>query len=91
MDKDFTESLKFVFLQSTPTAFLILLPLSMKRDMSAFKYGSIGSIVCLTYTAIVLLIEMPGYLNDNLDTAHYQPIFLDLNLLTGASMTFYAF
>ena len=67
------------------------MPLSLKTDMSAFKYASLLSIACLTYTAIVLLIELPNLYKENHDLTPYQPLFLDFNLLTGASMTFFAF
>ena len=67
------------------------MPLSLKTDMSAFKYASLMSIACLTYTAVVLLIELPNLYQENHDTRPYKPIFFDFNLLTGASMTFFAF
>ena len=57
MDEDYVRSREFVFYQSTPTALLILFPLSMKRDMSAFRYVSLLSIAALLYTAIVLIAE----------------------------------
>ena len=43
------------------TNILILLPMSLKRDMSAFRYVSLASIVALFYTALILLIKLPGY------------------------------
>ena len=90
MDEDFVNSQKFVFIQSIPTAFLILFPPSMKRDMSAFKYASLISIGCLSYTGIVLIIEMPKYYGQNKDQ-DWNLVNFDFNLFTGASMTFFAF
>jgi hypothetical protein len=45
-----------------PIAGLILLPMSMIKDMSGFRYISFASIFALFYTGIVLLIEMPEYI-----------------------------
>jgi amino acid permease len=59
--------------------------------MSAFRYVSLLSIGCLLYTAIVLIIECPGYYKDNIAKAEYSPAYFDLNMFTGCSMTFYAF
>ena len=91
MDADFVDSDEFRFYQSIPTAFLLLLPLSMKRDMSAFRYVSLMSIAALLYTAIVLIVELPGFYKDNVDTAEYSPAYFDFNIFTGCSMTFFAF
>jgi|TARA_B110001450_G_scaffold248681_1_gene265150 amino acid permease len=67
------------------------MPLSFKRDMSAFKYVSIISIMALVYTAIVLIIEIPEYWRANYPTAEIAPMYLDLNVFQGMSMTFFAF
>mmetsp|Transcript_31693 Transcript_31693/g.48529 ORF Transcript_31693/g.48529 Transcript_31693/m.48529 type:complete len:84 (+) Transcript_31693:528-779(+) len=64
MDEDITDPLKTTSLsyyQAIPTAALILFPLSMKRDMSAFRYISLASIGSLIFTGIVLLAELPAY------------------------------
>jgi hypothetical protein len=47
---------KYKLIQMIPTAFIILFPLSMKREMSAFRYVSVLSIVALFYTGVVLSI-----------------------------------
>jgi len=91
MDPDFVDSNEFVLYQSTPVAFLIMLPLSIKRDMSAFRYVSLISIGFLLYTAVVLIVEAPGYYRDNIGTAEMSPLYFDLNIFTGCSMTFFAF
>jgi hypothetical protein len=51
----------FRALQAAPTAAIFLLPLSMIKDMSGFRYVSLASIAALIYTGIVLLIELPEY------------------------------
>lgn len=61
MDHDTVYGTKFTIFQAVPTAILVLFPLSMKRDMSAFRYVSIASILGLLYTGIVMGIDLPGY------------------------------
>jgi amino acid permease len=63
----------------------------MKRDMSAFRYVSLMSIAALLYTAVILLIELPGFYKKNEPTAEYSPAYFDFNIFTGCSMTFFAF
>lgn len=66
-----------------PTAFIILFPLSMKREMSAFRYVSVLSIVALFYTGIVLSIEMPAYYDyyHNKQNLPNNPFNFDWDLL----------
>jgi hypothetical protein len=65
----------------------------MMRDMSAFRYASLGSIAALIYTSIILIAEFPKFHKLTWEDAQGKiaPVFWDLNLLTGASMTFFAF
>jgi amino acid permease len=72
-------------------ALFVLFPLSLKRDMSEFRYVSLASIGALTYTGIVLIVEIPEYYT------HFKPktalpiAYFDLNIFTGSAMTFFAF
>lgn len=72
-------------------AVLILFPLSMKRDMSDFRYVSLASIGALLYTGVVLICEIPEYYD------HFKPkvalpiAYFDLNIFTGSAMTFFAY
>lgn len=77
--------------QSLPMALLIFLPLCLKRDMSAFRYASLASIVCLMYTAVLLIVEMPDRYRRNKPTAEIEPIYWNLDIFTGCSMTFFSF
>mmetsp|Transcript_5608 Transcript_5608/g.9657 ORF Transcript_5608/g.9657 Transcript_5608/m.9657 type:complete len:123 (-) Transcript_5608:695-1063(-) len=90
-DSDFVYSIKFRLIQSLPLAILVLLPLSLKRDMSAFRYVSLASIGALLYTAVVLVIELPSYYQQNKPSAEVEPAYFDLDIFTGCSMTFFAF
>lgn len=89
---DKVDSTWFAVAQSAPMAFLLLL-VSLKRDMSAFRYASVISILCLIYTAVVLIVEMPEYISYHKEKkdVEVEPIYWNLDLFTGASMCFFAF
>ena len=65
MRADVVETTLFSLYQSIPTALLLLLPLSLQKDMSAFRYVSLASIGALLYTGAVLIIEAPTYFAAN--------------------------
>ena len=77
--------------QSVPTAIFILYPLSIKRDMSAFRYLSMFSIISLAYTGLVLTIELPSYYSHFKGISDMVPYYIDLNLFTGCSMVFFSY
>ena len=60
-DDDFLESFQFRLIVNVPIAILILLPLSMKRNMSSLAFAGILSVVAMIYTALVLVTEAPFY------------------------------
>ena len=60
-DADFMDSFEFRLIVNLPIAGLILLPLSMKRDMSSLTFAGILSVLAITYTLLVLLAETPFY------------------------------
>ena len=93
---DFIYSMEFRAIVGAPIAIIILLPLSLIRDMSGFRYVSFASIIALFYTGIVLIAELPGYIhNMQSDTSGQDytivPWCFDWNLFTGASLTFFAY
>lgn len=93
---EFAETKLFAIYQSVPTALLLLLPLSLKRDMSAFRYVSLASIGALLYTGIVLIVELPKYYSYYMEHKEEYNVqvkfgFFDLDMLTGCAMTFFAF
>mmetsp|Transcript_3214 Transcript_3214/g.5357 ORF Transcript_3214/g.5357 Transcript_3214/m.5357 type:complete len:351 (+) Transcript_3214:71-1123(+) len=77
--------------QAIPTTFILLFPLSMKRDMSAFRYISLASIGALLYTGVVLLVELPAYYKEFSQQSEIVPAYWDLNIFVGCSMTFFAY
>ena len=91
MDKDFVESLAFIAIVNVPFAAVILTPLSAQRDMSSLRYAGVASVAALTYTMIVLVVEMPFYYKHNKDSATINMFKLDLNILNALSITFFAF
>ncbi|CDW79264.1 UNKNOWN [Stylonychia lemnae] len=89
--KDFTEGWEFRAIVGAPIAACILMPMSMIKDMSGFRYISFASIFALFYTGVVLLIEMPEYIQHYKDTAIIKPFIIDLNFFNGACITFFAY
>jgi len=92
-DVDFFQSFKFRLCANVPIAILILLPLSLKKDMSSLAFTSIVSVGALFYVLIVMAIEVPFYWKENRhkpETVMYA-FKLDANLLTSFSLVFFAF
>lgn len=61
MDEDKVNEPMFAIYQAVPTAAIALFPMSLKKDMSAFRYVSLASIAALLYTGIVLIYDLPSY------------------------------
>jgi len=68
-------------------------PLSIKRDMSAFAYGGVASVVALCYVAMIMVGETPGYFDQNFNAPQTQirPYIFDWNFFTSCSVTFFAY
>ena len=91
MDEATVESITFRALVNIPFAAAILTPLSAQRDMSSLRYAGVASVVALSYTLVVLVVEAPWYYKENSATATVHAFKLDANLLSGLSITFFAF
>ena len=91
MDEHFVESVTFRCIINIPLAALILFPLSSLRDMSSLRYAGLASVAALTYTLVVLVVELPWYYKENESTATIHMIKLDGNFLSGLAITFFAF
>jgi amino acid permease len=59
--------------------------------MSGFRHISVVSIFALLYTGMVLLVELPEYIDQNYKNAHIVLAWFDWNFFTGASITFFAY
>jgi amino acid permease len=90
-DDEFFGGWKWRAIEGIPVAALILLPLSMKKDMSDFRHISVISIFALAYTGIVLLVELPDYYTYYHKITHEFAAWFDWNFFTGASITFFAY
>lgn len=67
----------FKTIQAVLTSCLILGPLSLGREMGSLKNLSVVSVLCLTFTIIVVVIELPFYLT--FYEKNYQPGCLQVN------------
>jgi len=87
------ESFEFRLLVNLPIAGCILLPLSLKRDMSSLTFAGILSVIAICYTLTILLIETPFYWKENRNkpTTVMEPFFFDWNILTSCSLVFFAY
>lgn len=90
-DEDFFGGWKYRAMQCAPVAGLILLPLSLIKDMSGFRHISVVSIFALIYTGLVLIVELPQYIQHNYSSAHIVLAWFDWNFFNGASITFFAY
>lgn len=58
---DFIDSIEFRTFANFPMAIIFLIPISMKRDLSALAGVAMLSLLSLTYTCILMFIELPWY------------------------------
>ena len=91
MDRKFVESITMRMLINIPFAAAILFPLSAMRDMSSLRYAGVASVGALTYTMIVLVVEMPWYYKENSAKSITHTFKIDANILSALSITFFAF
>jgi amino acid permease len=92
-DEDFIDSFEFRLLVNGPIAGLILLPLSLKRDMSSLAFAGVLSVAALTYTLVVMSVETPFYWNEykNAPQTIIYAVKFDWNILTSCSLVFFAY
>ena len=95
LDAAFVNTMEFRAIVGVPAALLFYFPLSMKRDMSAFAYGGVASVIALLYVALIMVIEMPWYNSeawkDEKRDIQSFPVYIDLNIFTSCSITFFAY
>ena len=85
------ESIEFRCLVNIPFSVAVLFPLSVQRDMSSLRYAGVASVAAMTYTLIVLCVEMPWYYQMNKDSATIHMVKIDANIFSSFSITFFAF
>ena len=78
---------------SAPIALVVLFPISLKRDMSSLAFAGLMSILSLTYTLIVIIVEAPFYHKEYKDKPdiYVKPFIMDWNIFTSCSLVFFAF
>lgn len=85
------DTIQFRLLQGLPTAVVFLIPISLIKDMSGFRYVSVASIAALFYTGVVLLIELPEYARQNYPEGGPTAFKINWDFFGGAAMTFFAY
>jgi sodium-coupled neutral amino acid transporter 3 len=91
VDAHFTTTMLFRAYVNIPVAYLVFLPLSVMKDMSAFRYCGMFSLLALTYTGIVLSVEVPYYRREYADIATVYAFYFDWNFPLACAMVFFAF
>lgn len=88
LDKDYVRALI-----NYPIAVLILLPLSLMRDMSSLAFAGVMSLASITYTMIVLVVEAPFYYPEYKakPLAQPEPFILDWNIFQSCALVFFAY
>jgi amino acid permease len=74
--------------------FILLMPVSLKKDMSSFRYITFVAILAEIYTGIVLIIQLPKYMRYALaNPTIYKEDYaiFDLNFFKGCSIVFFAY
>ena len=92
-DDHFLESFEFRLIVNAPIAGVILLPLSLKRDMSSLAFAGVLSVVAMFYTMLVLVVEMPFYWKEyrHMEGIEMRAFIFDANILTSFSLVFFAY
>ena len=90
---EYFTTMQFRAFVNLPISCVILLPLSLKRDMSSLAFAGIMSVVALFYTMMVLIVEAPLYAEDyrNDPRVEVKAAVFDVNILTSCSLVFFAY
>lgn len=78
---------------NTSIAAFVLIPISLLRDISSLAFSSMLSLLALTYTGILMIIELPWYNKYYREQPEYfaKPFILDYNFASACAMSFFAF
>lgn len=90
---DYIETVKFRAMVNFPMAICFLIPISLLRDITSLAFASMLSLLSLTYTCILMYVELPWYSQEYHNKPNFviKAFFVDWNFFTAASMTFFAF
>jgi len=89
----YLNDIAFRALINIPVALVVLLPLSLLRSISALSFASVLSLLALTYTGIVMFVELPFYhrIYSEKPGVTAVPLKIDWNIFTACAMTFFAY
>ena len=92
-DDNFLESFEFRLIVNAPIAAVILLPLSLKRDMSSLAFAGVLSVISLAYTMLVIVVETPFYWKEyrHMPKTELRAFVFDANILTSFSLVVFAY
>ena len=90
---EFTSSAEFRAFVNIPIAAIVVMPLSMMRDLSSLAFASVLSLLALTYTGIVMYVELPWYnkLYRDMPTTKIEFLHIKWSFFTACAMTFFAY
>lgn len=93
LDIDYIETMKFRAMVNFPMAICFLIPISLLRDITSLAFASMLSLLSLTYTCILMYVELPFYSKEYHAKPNFneKAFFIDWNFFTAASMCFFAF
>lgn len=69
-----------------PLAVFVIYPLACLNNVAAFRHVSLFSIVSLSFTLVIFLVELPKYYSHFSKVAFAEPYYIDWNLLPGFAM-----
>ena len=61
LSQTFTDKMEFRAFVNIPLAACVLVPLSLMRDFSSLAFASMLSLLALTYTGLLMIVELPWY------------------------------
>lgn len=93
MSADFVASIEFRAIANPLIAVVVLIPISLLRDLSSLAFASMLSLLALTYTCLLMFVELPWYSREYHEKPYFvqKAFFIDWNFFTGAAMCFFAF
>ena len=90
-DKSIVKNYWVIAGQKIGTAIFLLYPLCIMRDMSSLSYASLISIITMSYTIIVVIIEAPFYFKQNYHQYGIDYFIIDINIFDAFSFTFFSY
>jgi len=74
-----------------PVSVFIIFPLCLIKKMSGFRFLSIFGMLGILYTLIILLVQLPSYMQAHFSWDRLVYFDFNANTLSGMSITFFAY